>query len=151
MKCTLSGVRVYFVPCFFFFFFFFLFNLSAHFFVLFCFSDRVSHPMQSVSLPPLPEVCECLASAVFIVCVRRTARCRSVRIFQLLFHPHWPPPPNPVPFSPPIPHCNLHPHVLPERESPCVCACMCVCERERERERWLICSKKESTDHIRLS
>lgn len=34
-----------------------------------------------------------------------------------------------------------------------VCARVCVCERarERERERWLICSKKESTDHIRLS
>ena len=114
MKCTLSGVRVYFLFC-------FVLTFQPFFF----FSDRVSHPMQSVFLPPLPEVCECLASAVFIVCVRRTARC-PVRIFQLLFHPHGTP--HPVPFSPPMPHCNPHPHTLPERESPCVCVCVCVCE-----------------------
>ena len=130
----------------------FCFNFSAYFF----FSDRVSHPMQSVFLPPLPEVCECLASAVFIVCVRRTARC-PVRIFQLLFHPHGPPT---TPFR------SLHqcPTATPtltcsrkENHRMCVCVCVrvCVCESPfvcvRERERWLICSKRESTDHIRLS
>ena len=78
--------------------------------------------MQSVSLPPLPEVCEFLASAVFIVCVRRTARC-PVRIFQLLSHPHGP---HPVPCSPPIPHSSPHPHALLERESPCVYVCVCA-------------------------
>ena len=127
-KCTLSGARVYFVRCLVFSFFL---TFQPTFLLLLCFffSDRVSHPMQSVSLPPLPEVCEFLASAVFIVCVRRTARC-PVHIFQLLFHPHGPTP-HPVPFSPPIPHSNPHPHALLERESPCVYVCVrarvCVC------------------------
>ena len=119
VKCTLSGVRVYFLFC-------FVLTFQPTFF----FSDHVSHPMQSVFLPPLPEVCECLASAVFIVCVRRTARC-PVRIFQLLFHPHGPPT---TPFR------SLHqcPTATPtltcsrkENHRVCVCvcvrACVCVC------------------------
>lgn len=138
-------------------FFFFFFSFSFFFLTfqptfLFCFVFPIVFPIQCRVFPSRRSLRFVNVWLLrFLLSVSDVQPDVVLSIFQLLFHPHWPPPPKPVPFSPPIPHCNLHPHVLPERESPCVCACMCVCERERERERWLICSKKESTDHIRLS